>query len=109
MTNGKGGHASLAEVEVLVDNVQEDRSFDLKDDGSISRYSKEPFKEDTKLEVFMNGKKVSTLGTFKKGTLLNDFVYGSRFTTITSEQARNPENKFEIKANGITIVTFDRS
>nr|WP_255446399.1 M60 family metallopeptidase [Bacillus sp. FDAARGOS_235] len=109
VTNGKGGFASIADVDVLVDNAQEDRAFYFKDDGSISTYSLKPFKEDTILEVFMNGKKVSTLGTFEKGQFLNDIVYGSRFTTITSEQARNPENKFEIKANGISIETFDRS
>ena len=67
----------------------------------------EVLKEDTKFEIFMNGEKISTLGTYKKGDNINDQNFGNRATNITREQVWNPENKFEIKANGNTVATLD--
>ncbi|MED1406569.1 discoidin domain-containing protein [Bacillus mycoides] len=82
--------------------------FILNSNGSISLYGYDLIlKEETTFEVFMNGKQVSTLGTFRKGSDMNDNVWGSLATSITHGQAWNPQNKFEIKANGNTIATFD--
>ncbi|CAH2464498.1 MULTISPECIES: discoidin domain-containing protein [Bacillus cereus group] len=82
--------------------------FILNSNGSISLYGYDLIlKEETTFEVFMNGKRISTLGTFQEGTNMNDRVWGILATSITHGQAWNPQNKFEIKANGNTIATLD--
>ncbi|MGH1092951.1 hypothetical protein ACQVUB_25990 [Bacillus mycoides] len=78
-------------------------SFYLRNDGSITIYSKKALEKYTRLEVFVNGEKISSLGGYDKGEGVHDLTFSSKVTKITSEDIMIPNNKIEIKANGKTL------
>ncbi|PGM97605.1 binary toxin-like calcium binding domain-containing protein [Bacillus cereus] len=100
--------AMLLELRPAVNqDVLEEISFKLRNNGSISMYTSVFLREDTSFDVFMNGKETGTLGTYKKGQRTNDITVGSLSTGITPAQAVDPNNKFEVKVNGKTIASFN--
>ncbi|AXY11178.1 iota toxin protein Ib (plasmid) [Bacillus thuringiensis LM1212] len=100
--------AMLLELRPVVnEDVLEKISFYLRNNGSISIYTSVFLREDTSFDVFMNGKRTGTLGTYKKGARINDITMGSLNTGITPAQAVDPNNKFEVKVNGKTIASFN--
>ncbi|WP_144508143.1 hypothetical protein [Bacillus mycoides] len=83
-------------------------SFSYADESGpeLVLHAKEPLKVDTTFELYSYGRKVCTLGTYKKGEHVNNTQFDAKITGLSPDQFFVPDSSFEFKANGITIDTY---
>ncbi|MED1305303.1 hypothetical protein BK704_10980 [[Bacillus thuringiensis] serovar konkukian] len=88
--------------EDVLDSVQ----MGLDARGDIYFNSTAPFREDTDFELFMNGHRKGRI-PMPKGGPYGGLTYFPTYFKLSYTDTTNPNNKFEVKVNGKTILGFN--